>query len=117
VFPSATGEFYRPRAALMLRYDLGAAGVSMAYHDSPIDAHALRRSFATMLADADVPEDVRAILMGHASKTVTDRHYTARNLGRFVGAVAKIDLGGTEWVEAIPPNPADLPPKQRRGAP
>jgi hypothetical protein len=69
-----------------------------------------------MLADADVPEDVRAILMGHASKTVTDRHYTARNLRRFVPAVAKIDIGGTEWVEAVPPNPPYLPPKQPPGA-
>jgi integrase len=115
VFPSTTGAFFRPRAALQLRHDLGAAGVAMHYKGHPMDAHALRRSFATMLADAEVPEDVRAILMGHASKTVTDRHYTARNLGRFVGAVAKVDLGTAGWVEPVPPTAPNLPPKRRLG--
>jgi integrase len=97
VFPSETGTFHRPRTAAHVRLDLAAAGVPIHYANRPMDAHALRRSFATILADAEVPEDVRAILMGHASKTVTDRHYTARNLARFVGAIAKLDLGSAGW--------------------
>ena len=47
----------------------------------------MRRSFLTMLADAGVEESIRTVLGGHKAKTVTDRHYTARNLPRFVAAM------------------------------
>jgi integrase len=52
--------------------------------------HSLRRAFLTMLADAGVEDSVRVVLAGHKAKTVTDRHYTARNLPRFVPAIAAL---------------------------
>lgn len=53
----------------------------------------MRRSFLTMLADAGVEESIRTVLGGHRAKTVTDRHYTARNLPRFVGAMNALRFG------------------------
>ncbi len=106
VFGSEMCRHYRPQSARYLRQDLGSAGVPTHYKDHPIDAHALRRSFATMLADARVPADERGILMGHASKTVTDRHYTARNLPRFADAIGKLEVGGFGWK---PFHPSDSP--------
>jgi site-specific recombinase XerD len=88
VFARADGSYlYQHHIPRYLRQDLVEAELSAKIDGFNIDNHALRRSFLTMLADAGVEESIRTVLGGHKAKTVTDRHYTARNLPRFVAAV------------------------------
>jgi AraC-like DNA-binding protein len=88
------GSFYHPASARLLREDLKAVGVPDTFKgEHPIDAHALRRTFATPLSDAKVPDAAIAALMGHAKQGVTDANYISRNLGSFVPHVLKLDLG------------------------
>ena len=53
-----------------LRSDLLRAGCSDQYEGKPIDAHGLRRTYGTALGDAEIPLDIRKILMGLRSSTV-----------------------------------------------
>jgi integrase len=103
VFPLSDGTMGRPKSAQNLRIDLLTAGLPDKYKGKhPIDAHATRRSFATMLADARVDSREIGILMGHSAATVTDKHYTARNLDRFVGVIEKLPVELVGWVPAHP---------------
>ena len=59
-----------------------------------LDAHSLRTTFARMLADADVTEEVIDALQGRTRRTVAAMHYTGTpGWHRLVGAVAKLDGG------------------------
>ncbi len=92
VFPNAAGETYRPRSAALIRADLEAAGCATTYGGHAIDFHATRRSFATWLEEAEVPEGIRKRLMGHGGAGVTDESYTAKTLARLAEAVGRIGL-------------------------
>jgi len=92
VFPGRGARFARPPAAQHLRDDLEAAGQPSA----GVTAQALRRTFATALADAGVPLDVRQALMGHRPETVTAGSYTAAAVERYR---ASVNLIGLRWVQ------------------
>ncbi|MEN9579875.1 MAG: hypothetical protein RJA70_2884, partial [Pseudomonadota bacterium] len=95
VFPNASGGHYRPIMGKALRKHLALAGCPIEYAGENITFHALRRSFATWLAEADVDLGVRKTLLGHAGRDVTDGHYTAKTLGRLADAVQQIELNLT----------------------
>ena len=92
VLPNEKGKHHRPKAAELLREDLRAAGCATTYAGAPLEFRALRRSFATWLADAEVPDGLRKRLMGHGAAGVTDAHYTAKTLAALRGAVVRIEL-------------------------
>lgn len=92
IFPGPSGDFSRPASAEQLRRDLVTAGCPDKQHGQPIDAHGLRRSFATYLDAAGVPENQIGRLMGHAKKSVTAKHYTAAQVETDREAVNKIAL-------------------------
>jgi integrase len=92
LFPNDKGEAWRPSMAVMLRADLVRTGLPSTYEGHNYTAHSTRRSFATWLAEADVPEDTRRRLMGHAAGDVTALHYTARSLRSLHEAVERIKL-------------------------
>lgn len=96
------GEMGRPASARYLRDDLIAAGCSPKRHGHPLGNHSLRRSFSTMLADNDADSTKIGILMGHADASVTDKHYTARNLARFVSTIAKLPPELLGWEVPTP---------------
>ena len=120
VFPGSTGKFARPASAALLRKDLVAAGCSDKRHGHNITAQAMRRCFATYLDAANVPEEQRGRLMGHAKKTVTAKHYTDEQIETDRAAVELIALrwaprsdlvsGLVSSVVSPPPNP---PPSVR----
>ncbi len=87
IFPTPTGKPHRPKSADMLRAVLRAAGLPDACDGHALDFHALRRTFATRLQIAGVPEDIRKRLMGHAASGVTGKHYTADDLRTLQRAV------------------------------
>ena len=112
VFARTDGTYlYQHHIPRYLRQDLVEAELSAKIDGFNIDNHALRRSFLTMLADAGVEESIRTVLGGHKAKTVTDRHYTARNLPRFVAAVAALRFAGVKGISAMLP-----PPTRKRAA-
>ena len=86
------GTFYRPASARRLRSDLKAAGLPDTFKGHDIDAHALRRTFATILDDAGIARHRIGALMGHAGTTVTDRNYIGRNLRKFLPAIMALAL-------------------------
>jgi len=104
VFPDRHGKpHYRHDAAPALRADLKRIGLSAERGGHAITMKSARRSFATWLHEAGVEETVVGRLMGHASKTVTGRHYTANDLERLYAAVRgiRLDLRAGEVV-ALP---------------
>jgi hypothetical protein len=92
IFPGPTGKFARPASAKLLRKDLLAAGCPDKRHGHNITAQAMRRCFATYLDTANVPEEQRGRLMGHAKRTVTAKHYTDEQIETDRGAVERIAL-------------------------
>ena len=95
IFPGPSGDFSRPRAADHLRQDLRTAGCPDTCNGHPIDSRALRRCFSTYLDAADVPEEVRGRMMGHAPRTVTAKHYTAEQIETDRRALNRLNL---RWV-------------------
>jgi integrase len=90
VFPNASGAAYRPRSADRFRNDASAAGLPTAVDGHPLTFHALRRTFATWLRAAGVPQEARQVLMGHVPRTAEERHYSEENpaaLAEFVGRI------------------------------
>jgi integrase len=75
VFPNSEGRPIRPNTALMLRADLKKAGCAVTYEGHNITAHALRRTFSTMLDDFPEAHRVKHDLMGHSGKGVDELHY------------------------------------------
>ena len=94
-------HLYQHHIPRYLRQDLVEAELSAKIDGFNIDNHAMRRSFLTMLADAGVEESIRTVLGGHKAKTVTDRHYTARNLPRFVAAVNALCFTGVSKFASV----------------
>jgi integrase len=83
---------WRPNMSEFLREDLRISGQPDSYEGWPLTAHALRRTFATWLAEAEVPELSRRRLMGHAAANVTDGSYTSKSVAMLREAVEKIKL-------------------------
>lgn len=81
LFPGHLCAPYRPPSAELIRWDLGLP------NDSPVTFHALRRTFSTLLDKAEVGGETADRLLGHSSKSVRVRHYTATDLGRLREAV------------------------------
>lgn len=97
VFPTESGGFGRGRWSADLRIDLACCGLPIDYPGSgeerwPMTFHCLRRTFLTLLNEAGVSEQMIAALAGHGSKTVTDKHYVARSLGRYMEAILKLPI-------------------------
>ena len=102
VFARSTEAYlYEQHIARYLRQDLVQAELPAKVDGFNIDNHSMRRSFLTMLADAGVEESIRVVLGGHRAKTVTDRHYTARNLPRLVPAIDAIRFDGVASLRSI----------------
>jgi len=84
-------------SSLWFRKDLSAAGLpTVMITDEKKRVrfvfHSTRKSFVSSLNAAGVDDDLRQILMGHARKGVTNRHYTAKELQRLKDAVATLPL-------------------------
>jgi integrase len=102
VFPSPNGEYATSRAADIFRADLEAAGLPTVFDGKhPFTFHALRRTFMSLLESEGVPRELIGALAGHAGKSVADRHYIAKNLGRFKEAIDRLPLPEAEelaWI-------------------
>ncbi|MGD0679740.1 MAG: tyrosine-type recombinase/integrase [Polyangiaceae bacterium] len=97
VFPAVDGEPGRPRDSNILRRDLRSARLpeDFAAPDGsrvPYTFHATRRTFSRLLGDNGVSAEVVGMLDGHATKSVTERHYMGRSLETMARAVATITL-------------------------
>lgn len=92
VFPGEDGNPSRPRSAENLRADLVHVGLAAEIDGLPVEFKSLRATFATALDEAGVDENVRRRLLGHGGRTVTERHYTRRELAQLSAAVAHIGL-------------------------
>lgn len=91
VFPGHRSGFSRPDSAPLLRRDLGE-------EDSAWDFRTLRRNFSTALDRAGIPDGLKDRLMGHAPKSIRQKHYTAPDLERMFQAVQQIPVPG--WGKA-----------------
>jgi integrase len=99
IFPGPFGRRCRPRSAELLRRDLVLAGQS---HQVPasgemyeIQFHSIRATFCTWLADAGVPMEDRASLMGQGGGSVNAEHYTAEDLRRLMRGVSSLGIDVT----------------------
>jgi integrase len=110
VFPGPNGQPTRPRSAEQIREALARLGLPTELRGRPVDFKATRSSFASWLADAGVPDQVRKRLMGHTLRDVTEKHYTARDLDQLAQAVATIPLRWGEPVEPTSPEPEAAQP-------
>ena len=80
ILPSRFGKHVLNRSAVLLRQALTAKKLPTEVEGKPITAHALRRTFATVLVDAGAEEAKVSRLLGHAGKSVADQHYIKRNV-------------------------------------
>lgn len=111
---------YRPKSADLLRADLRALnGLEVRAKRKPLLADAdvdlvtfkaTRRTFSSLLKDADVAREDRGKLMGHSGESVTERNYTAHELRRLAGLVARIPLCWGAVQSAV--RTADFPAQQ-----
>jgi integrase len=93
VFPSPAGAYATSRAPDLFRADLETAALPKVFDGKhPFTFHATRRTFMSLLEAEGVPRELIGALAGHAGKGVADRHYIAKNLGRFNEAVSKLPL-------------------------
>lgn len=79
----------------VLRGDLAAAGIPYATEAGVADLHALRATFATLLARAGVPLVQAQVLMRHSDPKLTANVYTRLDGADSRDAVERIDLTGT----------------------
>ncbi len=96
VFPVG-GEAGRPREPDLIRKDLRAASLPDEFTAPdgtrlPYTFHATRRTFSKLLGDAGVSVEMVGMLDGHASKSVTERHYMGRSIEAMARAVAMLAL-------------------------
>lgn len=89
---------WRVHAARMLRVDLAAAGIpySVPGINGPefADFHALRHSFLSALAAANVGPKVLQELARHSTARLTLEKYTHTDRDQLAGAVARLSVGG-----------------------
>jgi integrase len=86
--------FQRVPSTKVLREDLKAAGVPYVTDEGVADLHALRVTYATMLARAGVSLVQAQKLMRHSDPKLTSVIYTRLRLDDAHEAVARIDIGG-----------------------
>jgi integrase len=98
VFPNDEGGPTRPRSADFFRTDAEACGIDSQVEGHALTFHALRRSYATWLAETGAPKEARDRLLGHVPRSTGERHYTEQGMGELRGWVERIGLrwGGTE---------------------
>lgn len=111
IFPAVDGEAGRPRDPAVLRRDLKAANLPHEYaapdgERIPYTFHATRRTFSRLLGDNGVSAEMVGMLDGHASKSVTERHYMGRSLEAMARAVATLTLTLPERPGVLPEAPA-----------
>lgn len=92
VFPNAHGKAWRPRSAQQFREDAELAGLPVEVDGHPLTFHALRRSFASWLNAAAVPDEIISALLGHSPRGTARKHYTEQDLPALAEHVAKISL-------------------------
>lgn len=91
VLPDDSGRWHRNVPTGKVREDLSMLGFKPVDDNGhSIDFHSTRRTFATALSDAGVPDAVLKALMGHAAGNVTDKSYVARDHKRYAPWVDKI---------------------------
>ena len=86
-----------------LRKDLVAAGIEPVTSEGQVDFHALRVTYATLLARAGVPLAQAQRLMRHSTPVLTSNVYTRLGIEDGRSAVASIDLNGL-CPELCPPS-------------
>lgn len=100
VFPSSDGQYIHHHSASTFRRDLEVAGVPSKFEGHNQTIHSLRRTFLTLLNLAGVTDNLQGRLAGHAKKTVTARHYVARDMPLLYEAVLKLPLPKeVEWAK------------------
>lgn len=93
LFPNPSGEYTVSRWSPLLKGDLAVAGCPVLFDGKhPITFHALRRTFMSLLEGEGVSRDLISALAGHSGKTVTDRHYIAKNIERFNEVIGKLPI-------------------------
>ena len=100
VFPNAHGKAWRPRSAQQFREDAVLAGLPVEVDGHPLTFHALRRSFASWLNAAGVPDEIISALLGHSPRGTARKHYTEQDLPILAEHVAKIRL---VWTQSCAP--------------
>ena len=118
--PVSPGKGCELKGSGCLREDLQAAGIDYVNGVGTVDFHALRGTFATMLANAGVPLPQVQALMRHSSPSLTARYYIRHTVedsraaiealeGCLPGAVTTRGDGGDDEVsESSPLKPAPL---------
>jgi integrase len=104
VLANFRGEHSMSKWCDTFREDLETAGIPTVFDGKhPLTFHALRRTFMSLLEGEGVSRDLIGALAGHAGKTVSDRHYIAKNVERFYEVVKHLPLP-----EKLPWLPSDL---------
>ncbi len=83
-----TTKPHRPKTAALFRRALAAAGRPTERGGAAVTFHRARHTFASALAAAGVPLELRALLLGHAAASVTEAAYTEHGLEQLATAVA-----------------------------
>lgn len=84
-----TTDPHRPHTARDLRKALAAAGRPTERGGAPVTFHRARHTFASALAAAEVPLELRKLLLGHAAASVTESAYTEHGLQQLAEAVTR----------------------------
>lgn len=77
--------------SMMLKTCAKKAGIEN-WEDLHISNHTMRRTFATMMSEADVPVEVISKAMGHASPAITIQRYIKRTEQRAVNAMVNVNF-------------------------
>ena len=114
VFPDEHGDICRPRDADTLRRWAKKGGVPTEFvrqdgSKANFTMNALRRTFASLLGDAEVDGGLIDELLGHKAKSVRGQHYQGTWFERKVRAVARLQFAlpvrnGVAPAVALPPD-------------
>ena len=75
----------------MLKVAARKAGIEN-WEELHISNHTMRRTFATMMSEADVPIEVISKAMGHSSVAITANRYIKRTEQRAVNAMSVVNF-------------------------
>lgn len=107
VFPDARGKFIYDNHAPYFRVDLAEYGCPLKHQGAPVDFHSLRRTFMTLLSEAEVPDPTIKQLAGHAKQGVTRRSYIApKELLALTQAVLRLPFDAPAGRPRTPPEAA-----------